>query len=296
MAGEYVALERGGQTFSGYSWGNGDETVLCLHGFPDTYNTFNHQVDYLTRQGFQVVTPVMRGYESSSISARGDYYVQNLAEDVLGWLEALDLERVHLVGHDWGAVAAGAACALAPDRIGTLSLLSVPFGKDLFKSLRVKPSQLINSWYMLFFQLGRFSEEVVAKNGLEFVERLWRDWSPNWEFPPEQLGAAKQALEAPGVLEAALGYYRCAFQFWRPQTRESLRLLLSNVEVPTLGLTGAEDGCIGPEFFRECMSEDVFSKGLSVKTIPNAGHFLHQQAPELVNEELLRWIRKNPLT
>ena len=296
MIGEHLTIQRGTQTFSALSWGKGDETVLCLHGFPDTRETFGFQVEALCKAGFRVVTPVMRGYENSSVSPDGHYYVHDLAEDVLEWITALGVEKAHLVGHDWGAVTAGAVGALAPDRVGSLSLLAVPYGKHFLKALRAKPSQILNSWYMLFFQLGTVAEEVVAKNEWEFIERLWKDWSPGWVYPEKSIQSVKVALSQPGVLGAALGYYRCAFQFWNARGLRSMRLLRRPISVPTLGLIGELDGCIGPEFYGICMQEDIFTNGLSVKTIAGAGHFLQQEKPEAINEHLLEWLQSHPLS
>jgi len=287
---ETTTLQASGLRFSALAQGDGP-VVLCLHGFPDNRRSFRQQLPALAGAGFRALAPTLRGYEPSSQPPDGDYHIVRMAEDVVGWIDDLDQERVHLVGHDWGAVIGYAAAALAPERLLSLTTLAIPHPGRLQQGIRKLPSQLWNSWYMLFFQLRGIADRVVEARDWAFIEKLWRDWSPGWELPPEELASVKETLAQPGVKRAALGYYRAMFDF-SPAAKQTTRLLESQIGVPTLALTGALDGCMDTRLHDLALPEEDFPAGLRVVRIEGAGHFLHQEKPEAVNPILLEWLRR----
>jgi len=287
---ETTTLQASGLTFSALTEGDGP-VVLCLHGFPDNRRSFRLQLPALAAAGFRAVAPTLRGYEPSSQPADGDYHIVRMAEDVVGWIDDLLQERVHLVGHDWGAVIAYAAAALAPERLHSLTTLALPHpGRLRRDGIRELPSQILNSWYMLFFQLRGIAEWVLEARDWAFIEKLWRDWSPGWELPAEELVTVKETLGQPGVKKAALAYYRSMFDFRTPAARETARLLESPIRVPTLALTGALDGCMDTRLHDLAMKPEDFPAGFRVTRVFDAGHFLHQEKPEEVNRILLDWL------
>ncbi len=287
-----LTLEANGLRFSARSEGAGP-VVLCLHGFPDHAGSFRFQATALAGAGYRAVLPTLRGYEPSSIPQDGDLHIVRMAEDVVGWIDDLGAERVHLVGHDWGAVIAYAAVALAPERFHSLTTLAIPHPGRLQAGLRKVPSQLRNSWYMMFFQLRGLSDWVVERNDWAFIERLWRDWSPGWTLPAEELAEVKRTLAQPGVKRAALGYYRAMADRRSEAGRATAELLERRIEVPTLALTGAKDGCMDTRLHDLVMREEDFPAGLVVRRFDEAGHFLHQEVPEAVNEVLLGWLAEH---
>lgn len=288
-----ATLRAGGLRFSALTQGEGP-LVLCLHGFPDNRRSFRHQLPALAAAGFRAVAPTLRGYEPSSQPADGDYHVVRMAEDVVGWIDDLGQERVHLVGHDWGAIIAYAAAALAPERLHSLTTLAIPHpGRLQREGLRRLPSQLRNSWYILFFQLRGIADAVVEARDWAFIEKLWRDWSPGWELPAQELASVKETLRLPGVKKAALAYYRATFDLRSAAAKQTARLLASQIGVPTLALTGALDGCMDTRLHDLVMKPEDFPAGFRVVRVDGAGHFLHQERPEEVNRILLDWLR-NP--
>ena len=195
-----TTLQASGLTFSALTQGEGP-VVLCLHGFPDNRRSFRLQLPALAAAGFRGVAPTLRGYEPSSQPPDGDYHIWRMAEDVVCLIDSLDQERVHLVGHDWGAVIGYAAAALAPERLHSLTTLAIPHpGRLQQEGIRKLPSQILNSWYMLFFQLRGIADRVVEARDWAFIEKLWRDWSPGWELPAEELAIVKQTLAQPQLL------------------------------------------------------------------------------------------------
>lgn len=286
-----VELLCGELSFKALSGGRGT-TVILLHGFPDNAGTYHRQLPALIAAGYRVLVPTMRGYEISSQPREHNYHVLHMARDVISWLNQQELDKVHLVGHDWGSAVAQTAAALAPERFHTLSLLAVP---NMIRwetdGLKV-PRQILNSWYMLFFQLPLLSDWIVRRNQFSFLEFLWRKWSPGWIWPPEVMSSVKETFGEQGVVAASLGYYRQNLNRFSGTGRDLRDALKGGIHVPTLALTGEDDGCINSEVFRSCMRKEDFPAGLSVKIISGAGHFLHQEDPKTVNTLLLDWLDK----
>jgi pimeloyl-ACP methyl ester carboxylesterase len=264
--------------------------VLCLHGFPDTPRTFEHQLRALAGAGYRVAVPFMRGYGPTAIPRDGVYQTAMLGRDVLGLIDALGAQRAIVVGHDWGALAAYAAALKSPDRVERLVALAVPYGPAFVGALTTSYEQLKRSWYIFFFQQP-MAATAVAHDDYRLIRRLWADWSPGWRAPEEQLRAVCDTLARPGVLEAALGYYRCAFD---PALQvpglaeEEAAQHMAPITVPTLYLHGRADGCMGVEL-AEGM-ESMFPAGLTAVIVEGAGHFLHQERPAEVNAAILRFL------
>jgi pimeloyl-ACP methyl ester carboxylesterase len=143
---------------------------------------------------------------------------------------------------------------------------------------------------MLFFQLRGIADLAVQARDWAFIERLWRDWSPGWELPAEELADVKRTLAQPGAKRAALAYYRTLLDQRSEAARETTRLLSEKIPVPTLALTGALDGCMDTRLHDLAMDKADFPAGLEVVRIEDAGHFLHQEKPEEVNRLLLDWL------
>lgn len=288
-------LRSGAFSFSAYTAGFDDnpdgEVVLCLHGFPDDANSFRHQLPALAAAGYRVVAPNLRGYESTSQPEDGDYSLVALGHDVLAWIDHLEAEKVHLVGHDWGAAITYVAGALAPERFLSLTTIAVPHSARLQQAIRKVPSQLLKSWYMTFFQFRGIAEHVLERKDWALVRRLWRNWSPGFELADEDWQHLRSTFEAPGVKSAMLGYYR---QNASPEVLLGLKkteaAALTTVPVRTLAITGVDDGCMDTRLYDHAFLREDFPEGYRVERIARGGHFVHQERPEQVNRLLLGWL------
>jgi len=290
--GEEIDLHANGLRFTALAQGNGP-IVLCVHGFPDTMRSFRLQLPALAAAGYRAVAPTLRGYQPSSQPPDGDYHIVRMAEDVVGWIDALGAERVHLVGHDWGAVIAYAVASLAPERLSSLCTIAIAHPTRLRdEGLRRLPSQVRKSWYMLFLQIRGLAEVAVEANDWRFIERLWRAWSPTWNLPPEELAHVKRALAQPGVKKAAIAYYRAMFNPFSRAARRTEALLSGPFRVRTLAATGALDGCMDTRLHDLAMRGEDFPAGLRVERFATAGHFLHQEVPDEFNALLIDWLRQ----
>ncbi len=280
-----------GLEFSYLAEGDGP-LLLCLHGFPDCPRSFRHQFRAFADAGYRVVAPYMRGYKPASIPERGSYQAAALGQDALGLVSALGYDKAVLYGHDWGTSAAYAAALIDPARIERLVVASVPYGPGLPTAFVTDAAQQRRSWYVFFFQ-SMLAEIAVPWNDHAFIEALWRDWSPGAAIDDAELRAVKDTLSAPGVLSAALGYYRAALN---PKLRDPAleaieqRFGVDAISVPTLYVHGAADGCIGVDV--SAGMEPLFTNGFCRVVLDGVGHFVHWEAPETFNRVVLDFLAK----
>ncbi len=290
-----LVLRSGGDEFgadsAGFDMNPEGDVVVFLHGFPDDRSTFRHQLHALAEAGHRAIAVSLRGYEPSSIPADGDVSLVRLADDVIAWADDLGVDRVHVVGHDWGAAIGGVTAARHPDRLRSLTMIAVPHVARIPIGVRRVPVQLVKSWYMTFFQLRGVAEWAVSARDWWLVRRLWRRWSPGYDLADVDWLRLRERFELPGVKSSMLAYYR---QNATPPVLLGLRrteaMKLTTIDVATLAITGADDGCIDTRMFDHTMSADDFSSGVRVERIADAGHFVHLERPDVVNTLLLDWI------
>ncbi len=265
--------------------------VLCLHGFPDNAYTFTRLMDRLAGAGFRAVAPFMRGYWPTEVPADGRYQSAVLAMDALGLIEALGADSAVLVGHDWGAEACYGASALEPSKV--VKLVTLGAGHSGSAESR-NFDYLRGVWHGFYFQLAE-AEDTVAYNDLAFLEDWWRNASPNWDIPSGTLERVKETFRAPGVVKAALDYYRHGLNpsLHDPALEETERLIhASPISVPTLALHGTRDR---PRRLEAFQAMDPFFTGpLEKVVVPDTGHFLHLEKPDEVNDRILRFLVAEP--
>ena len=282
-------VEGRGLTFHTLEEGVGP-LALCLHGFPDTAHSFSALLSALAARGYRAVAPFMRGYAPTSPAPDGCYHGAALGLDAVALIEALGHDDAVVIGHDWGALAAYAAALAAPERVRRIVTLALPYGPQFLTALGTDYDQQRRSWYMFFFQTP-FADGAVAHDDFAFIERLWRDWSPGWTLRPDQNAAVKECFRKPGVVEAALAYYRAAFGL--PPEDPGLadiqaRLMMAPIDVPGLYLHGISDGCVGTGLVEGMAG--FFPRGLQVKLVEGAGHFLHLERPDLVHPAIVEFL------
>jgi len=257
--------------------------VICAHGFPDCARSFRHQVPALVAAGFRVVSPWLRGYAPSTPARDGRYDAAALGNDLVALARHFSPGKpVRLVGHDWGAIAAYAAVALAPGAFSHVATIAVPHVRVAGPRF-LSASQLRKSWYMGLFQLPRLAERRLAADDFALVDRLWRDWSPGFIAPADELAAVKEALR--GREPDVLAYYRAIFSRAAPATS---RLLRRRTRVPALYVHGVDDGCIGVALTDGV--ERAYAGPIAVHRLPG-GHFVHQERVEQFNAILVQFLR-----
>lgn len=289
---ERITLNNGALSFSALACGPADGVVvLLLHGFPDNPHTFSGPLKALGDAGYRAIAPTLRGYEPSSQPVDGDYRVGSLARDLLAWIDQLGADKVHLVGHDWGAAVASVACALAPERFHSLTTMAVPHLPRVKRNAWRLPLQAINSSYIVFFQLPWIPEWVLSVNEWAVTRWMWSVWTGSGSVSDADWANRRKTFDAPGVRRAMLAYYRqnASIGVALGLVRSEL-FSLTTVPVRTLALAGEEDGCMDVRMFEYAFRDEDFPCGVRVQRVANAGHFMHLDAPDVVNEALLMWL------
>jgi pimeloyl-ACP methyl ester carboxylesterase len=264
---------------SALTWGSEGPLAVLLHGFPDTAYTWRRLGPALAEDGFRVVAPFTRGYAPSDCPGDGRADVGALMADAVGIHAALDGgDDAVLVGHDWGALTAGALAAHRDSpyaRVVTMAVPPIPAMRKV--AARHLPGQARRSWYIGFNQLPFLPERSLDR----LVPKLWGDWSPGYDAS-EDLPHVLEALVTPEHRRAAIGYYRNLARPWGiPARYRRWQGALSRAPiVPTLYLHGRDDGCLSTRLAEHV--EEVLPPGSAALVIPDAGHFLHLEQPDQV--------------
>ena len=264
--------------------------VVCLHGFPDNAYSYRTLLPALAEAGFRGVAPFMRGYAPTAPAPDGRYQSVLLAQDAVALIDALGAEQACVVGHDWGALATYGAAALAADRVHKIVTIAVAHPGALLGAMATDYDMIKGGWHAYFFQMP-FSDQAVAANDYEFIRRWWQDASPEYDIPDEVMDSVKNTFRQPGVVKAALDYYRHTFNPDNrdPALQDLQERLTRPTQVPTLALHGTRDRPGRLAAF-EAM-DHLFAKGLDKEIYPGTGHFLHLERPEAVNQRIVAFLR-----
>jgi epoxide hydrolase 4 len=250
--------------------------VVLLHGFPEFWWSWRHQIPALVAAGYRVVAPDQRGYAQSDRPASWrDYRIERLAADVAGLIAAVGEERAHVVGHDWGAAVAWMVATLHPERVERLAILNVPHPDVMQRTLQRRPRQLLHSWYMFFFQIPWLPERLMRWGGQRTLQSAYRDARPG-AFTAEDLVAYEQALLGPDGLRGPIDWYRAALRRspWR------MRELYRPIPAPVLVIWGEQDRFLIPEM---ADPDPRLVPDARVVRLPDASHWVQHDEPERVN-------------
>jgi pimeloyl-ACP methyl ester carboxylesterase len=258
-------------------------TVVLLHGFPGFWHCWRHQIPALAAAGFHVVGPDLRGYNTSGKPACvRDYRIEKLADDVVALARLVSPGRpVSLVGHDWGGIVAWYAAMWRPEAVERLAALNAPHPAAYLRELRrVGSSQVLRSWYALFFQLPWLPEAVLAFDDFAMLRRMLRtDPVRPGAFTPEDIVQYVRAWSQPGALRAGINYYRAAARRGPGRLARDVR----RIDTPTLLIWGERDRYLVPDLTRGL---EQWVPSLRVERLPRASHWVMQDEPGVVNDLL----------
>lgn len=266
--------------------------IVCVHGFPENHQSWIPCIEHWVNAGHRVIAPCLRGFYPSRLAKNHRYGCDHHGDDILRLMDALQIEQAVLVGHDWGSIASFMAAVEQPERFSHLVMAAVPPIKSLWGRLRWKyrkliPKQLKQLLYLLFFQFRGVSEKKVRKNNYTFLQKKYNDWSPDWEITQDTRASWKQILQGKH-LTAALRVYR--HTVGPLHSLEIRRRNRRKLQMPTLFVAGANDGCILPAFFQDL---DPYCESRSqLKIIQSAGHFMNSEKPEEFSEAVLHFIKE----
>jgi len=274
-------LDANGVRFHVAEQGEGPLVVL-LHGFPECWYSWRHQLPALADAGFRAVAPDLRGYNLTDKPRRG-YDIATLVDDVVALVRALGDDRAHVVGHDWGGIVAWQTAWRRPDAVRSLAVLNAPHPSAFAERTRRDPAQMLKSGYMLFFQLPRVPEWLLRRRGAGAVaSALRRSAARRGVFTPADIEIYRAAFLRPGAARAAINYYRQALR------QGSRALPDSPVRVPTLVLWGEQDPVLKREL-NDGLGQWVTD--FTYRPVPDCGHWTQQERPDVVNSELIGWLR-----
>jgi len=253
--------------------------VILLHGFPEFWYGWRNQIQPLANAGFRVWAPDQRGYYLSD-KPRGinSYTLDELAKDVVGLIDAADVDKCYLAGHDWGAAVAWWVALRYPERLHKLAILNVPHPAVMMKTLSSSLAQLKKSWYMFFFQIPFLSEAILRNNDFELLIKMLRSSSKPGSFNKGDLDQYLHAWWRKDSITSMLNWYRAAIQK-PPELSGDLR-----IRVPTLILWGAQDIALGREMARPSL--DLCDQGKLIY-FENSSHWVQHDEAEAVNKYLL---------
>ena len=257
--------------------------VLLLHGFPEFWWGFRHQLAELGAAGFHAVAPDLRGFGATDKPPRG-YDAYTLTADVAGLVRALGADDAVLVGHGWGGHLAWATATLHPRVVRRLVVLGAAHPTRLRQALVGDARQRRLSSYAALFQVPRVPEARLRRGDL--VSELLTSWGGPGFPDDETTRRYREAMALPGVAHCALESFRWSVRsLSRPSGRRFLRLLSRGVQVPVLQVHGALDRCVLPE---TAHGSGAFAHaGYELVVLEGVGHFVHEEAAATVTELLL---------
>lgn len=253
--------------------------VILLHGFPECWYGWRHQVGPLAAAGYRVLAPDQRGYNLSDKPGRlGAYGLDHLAADVAGLVDAAGAKRVAVVGHDWGALAAWWAAIRFPELVSRLAILNVPHPVVMRWFMLWNRAQRRRSWYVFFFQLPWWPEWMLARDDFRWAQAALTRTSRPGTFTAADLAVYRRAWSQPGALRGMLSWYRAALR--RPPGRPAN----IRVTVPTRILWGERDRFLGSELVAPSLE---LCDQAEAELMPTASHWLQHEEPAWVTERLL---------
>ena len=265
---------------------DGGAVVLFLHGFPQSRHSWRAQVPALGALGFRAVAPDQRGYSPGARPDPADlgaYAIEQLVRDALELADAArpgGAGRFHLVGHDWGGQVAWALAGRHPERLASLTILSRPHPAAFRRAFEAN----VGDQQHRSRHHRAFHDPATGGLLLEDGARRLRATLAEQGVPPAAVDEYLSVIGQPAALEAALAWYRAAGTL--------ARLEVPKISVPTLYVWGDRDATVGrapAEWTAEWVSAPY-----RFEVVPGAGHFVTDEAPDVVTARLCEWIARFP--
>lgn len=277
-------LQANGLTFNLAEAGSGPP-VLLLHGFPDCWRLWRHQLPALAEAGHRVIAPDLRGFGGTDKPEKvEDYEMRTLVGDAVGLLDALGVDRAAVVGHDWGAALAWMVATFAPDRVSRLVAVSVGHPVS-FADVDLDQKQ--RSWYMLWFQFPGVAERVLPEHDWA----VFRRWAWNGAGPGQDPDCDRQVAELsrPGALTAGLNWYRANVDPATFIRSGPVRSSMPPVACPTMGVWSTDDFAVAEA--QMTGSQRFVTGPWHYRRLEGVSHWVPVHAPQALNRLLVDFLR-----
>lgn len=267
--------------------------VLLLHGFPEFWWAWRHQLPVLAAAGLRAVAVDLRGYGDSDKPPRG-YDLWTLSGDVAGLVRALGERQADLVGNDWGGVLSWCTAALHPRVVRSVTVLAAAHPRAMGQALLLDPAQRVAARYLAEFQAPLLPERRLTRDGAVLVGQILRagsgrQWWRSEEFT-EVARRYRDAMRIPAAAHCALEYYRWVGRSqFRFDGRRLSRAVDRAIRVPVLQVHGTDDPYVLERTARR--SGRWAGDGYRYEVLPGIGHFVQQEAPERITELLTEFLK-----
>lgn len=255
--------------------------VVLLHGFPEMWWSWRHQIRPLAEAGFRVIVPDQRGYNDTD--KHGPYDVTTLADDVCRLIDAAKAgPKARIVGHDWGGAVAWSLASMRPEHVERVAVLNSPHPLVMRTGI-FKPRQTMKSWYMFFFQIPGLAEWLLTKDDAGNLARMLKgNVYDRSNFSNEELRPFLDAIQKPGAAKAMVGWYRAIpGQMISPPR-------VDPITCEALLVWGMKDTALGFEDLVPGTEKHV--PKLKVVRVEGSGHFVQSENPAAVNKALLEFL------
>jgi len=268
--------------------------IILLHGFPDDVRAFDDVLPPLTKAGYRVLVPYLRGYGPTRFldSATPRMAEQAaIGQDVVDFADALRLPRFAVAGYDWGGRAAAIAAALHPDRVRATVLIG---GYTIQNTTSLQPPSAPAAehrlWYQYYFNTER-GRAGLQSNRHAICRYLWEQWSPSWHFTDETYKRTAPSFDNPDFVDVVIHSYRHRIGNAPGEPRfKDMEVQLAarpKIQAPSITLYGAEDGIARPPVESPPAERAVFEKLIARRVVPGVGHFMPRERPEAVSSAML---------
>lgn len=261
--------------------------VIFLHGFPEFWWAWRHQLPAFADAGFRAVAMDLRGYGGSDKTPRG-YDPTTLTDDVIGVIRSLGARDAVVVGHGWGGYVGWAAARRHPGQMRSLVAVAAPHPLVMRTATRGRLA-----WHLWGMQVPWIPERRIRANDARLVEQLLRRWSaPESQFPdPEAARRYRTAMTSWPSPHCALEYHRWAMRSrFRSDGREFTASMRAPVDTPVLQVIGGRDPLV--RWPAAHASRYYVNDAQRIATVHASGHFVPEEAPEEFNRIVVDWLRE----
>ncbi len=259
------------------------DLVILLHGFPQFWFSWRHQMKALADAGYYVVAPDQRGYNLTDKTPPFDVFT--LTDDIVELIKACGREHCYLVGHDWGAAVAWAVARFYPEHVKKLAILNVPHPVPMARALRGgNLKQLLMSWYIFFFQVPFLPEAMLSSNSFASLRGAMKRGTRAGTFTRNEFTHYIEAWSQKDSLSAMIGWYRALF---RSGAAGAHRKMSPRIKTPTLILWGEKDFALSVELAEESLKWCDEAKLIRFP----ASHWLQEELADEISQKLLEYFR-----
>ena len=260
-----------------------DPPVILLHGFPECWYSWRHQMPALADAGFRAIALDQRGYNRSS--KQGPFTAKRLAQDMAQFQDALGIKKCAIVGHDWGAVVAWYFAAAYPERVERLVIMNGPHPLAYLDACRRGFKQIFKSWYIFFFQLPLIPERAIRANNYAAMRSMFGKLVPKKYMSDTDIDRYVEAWRQPGAMKAMIGWYRT---LPRQMLRRNGTFSYPKIKIPTCVIWGTADHAL------DASCNDTLEKyveDLKIHNLTGASHFVQMHDPPAVNALLIPFLK-----